>query len=628
MQTPSGRYRALWGVLASVVLVGLVVGVPFWLVSAGGSPFTHLGADGRGRSVLAGHGNDIPVVSHWLVRVALLMAWLFWVWMTTCVALEIRSWLLGRSPTRLPASRTLQSVVACLVGTALALSFVGRQAHQAFEPSSRALDVAGGSTAALRVVGDRHPIGTLYLVTPDGLVSADGLISPDEPVSLDDRLSVEEAVAIEPLPVPAIDVEGGFASSPKPNTAQDMPAVTEQIDGSMRPHADVARDGLDSLGDVHVVEHRETLWSIAEQRLGSARRWREIAELNYGIRQEDGSQLTGDHWVKPGWILTLPVSSGRPRDPERAAAGSGLVRQEAPFPPFGAGIIGVGIADLVDRFRRVQQRHRPTGESLTLPDPELGQVEGRLRSGDGREVLHSVDGAVRLYLRGSSGGAGRVPRITGIVISGREVRLVLDPGELPSHLPDEFTLDPEAPAVRIDRTIADAVGSLQGGEGPRAFPLPTLVSIGRNEDEIAFAHLEGMGSVVVRGDPEVRDGVARLLALELATSRWSHAFDLVLVGFGAEFARFARVSSVKDPGKVAEELRAAPALRVDPPRTPPGGVLRRGSRPGPCWLVGSLGRPVWTDGAARRCRRVVVQEWRWSRRNCGTRLLRGARGPP
>ncbi len=52
----------------------------------------------------------------------------------------------------------------------------------------------------------------------------------------------------------------------------------------------------------------------------------------------------------------------------------------------------------------------------------------------------------------------------------------------------------------------------------------------------------------------MRDGIARLLALELATSRWSLGFDLVLVGFGAELARFARVSSVNDPGSVAEEL--------------------------------------------------------------------------
>ena len=145
VQTTSGRYRALWGALAWAVLLGLVIGVPFWLVSAGGSPFTHLVADSPGRSVVTGHANDIPVVSHWLIRVALLMAWVFWAWMTICVALEIRSWLLGRSATRLPASRTLQSVVACLVGTALALTFLGRQSHQAFDLSSRALDSEGAN---------------------------------------------------------------------------------------------------------------------------------------------------------------------------------------------------------------------------------------------------------------------------------------------------------------------------------------------------------------------------------------------------------------------------------------------------------------------------------------------------
>ncbi len=548
MQSASGRHRALWGALASVLLIGLVVGVPFWLVSAGGSPFTHLAWNGPGRSLVTGHGNDVPIVSHWLVRVALLMAWVFWAWMTICVALEIRSWMLGRSPTRLPASRTLQSVVACLVGTALALSFLGREAHHALGLSSRAVDVAGSGPSALSVVGEHDPIGTLFLITSDGRVTSDGLVNPDDRVGLDERHGVH------PLPVPAIGIEGGSLVSPLPSTPRDLSVVTELTDLPQRPHATVARHGLDTLRAVHMVEHRETLWSIAEQRLGSARRWREIAELNYGVRQGDGSQLTGDHWVRPGWILTLPVPGGRPSDPERAPAGSGVMHQEAPFPPFGAGIVGVGIADLVDRFRRVQQRHRPTGASMKLPGPVLRRIEGRLRSGDGRDVLHSVDAAVRLYLRSSPRGAGRAPRITGVVISAREVRLVLDPGELPTHVPDEFTLEPQVPAVRIDRTIADAIGSIPGGDRARAFPLPTLVSIGRNEDEIALAHLEGMGSVVVRGDPEVRDGVARLLALELATSRWSHGFDLVLVGFGSEFARFARVSSVNDPETVAEEL--------------------------------------------------------------------------
>ena len=159
--------------------------------------------------------------------------------------------------------------------------------------------------------------------------------------------------------------------SPAPSTAGDVPAVTKLTDLAIRPNADIARDGLEALAAMHVVGHRDTLWSIAERRLGSARRWREIGVANHGVPQGDGSQLTGDHWVKPGWILTLPVPGGRPAGLERAVVGSNGRHQLAPFPPFGAGIVGVGLADLIDRFRRVQQRHRPIGGSMKLPDPEL-----------------------------------------------------------------------------------------------------------------------------------------------------------------------------------------------------------------------------------------------------------------
>src|ERR1019366_10606271 len=61
----------------------------------------------------------------------------------------------------------------------------------------------------------------------------------------------------------------------------------------------------------HEVAPRDTLWSIAEARLGDPRRWREIADLNYGTVQFDGAALSTDHWVRPGWHLVLPGPPAR-----------------------------------------------------------------------------------------------------------------------------------------------------------------------------------------------------------------------------------------------------------------------------------------------------------------------------
>ena len=73
-------------------------------------------------------------------------------------------------------------------------------------------------------------------------------------------------------------------------TVRTSPARTEAAEP-------VTRDSLqpgtpvDKTPD-HLVMPRETLWSIAEDRLGSPFRWKEIAELNYDVPQADGGALT------------------------------------------------------------------------------------------------------------------------------------------------------------------------------------------------------------------------------------------------------------------------------------------------------------------------------------------------
>ena len=47
-------------------------------------------------------------------------------------------------------------------------------------------------------------------------------------------------------------------------------------------------------GPVHHVEAGDTLWDLAEHYLGSGTRWHEIADLNTGVRQADGTVLTGN----------------------------------------------------------------------------------------------------------------------------------------------------------------------------------------------------------------------------------------------------------------------------------------------------------------------------------------------
>ena len=53
----------------------------------------------------------------------------------------------------------------------------------------------------------------------------------------------------------------------------------------------------------------DTLWSIAQAKLGNPLRWKQIFALNEGRPQPDGQTLTDPHWIYPGWVLILPATS-------------------------------------------------------------------------------------------------------------------------------------------------------------------------------------------------------------------------------------------------------------------------------------------------------------------------------
>jgi nucleoid-associated protein YgaU/DNA-binding SARP family transcriptional activator len=63
-------------------------------------------------------------------------------------------------------------------------------------------------------------------------------------------------------------------------------------------------------GPVHRVQDGDTLWDIAEKRLGAGIEWHQIIDVNEGVRQADGSLVTADTTVlQPGWTLRLPADA-------------------------------------------------------------------------------------------------------------------------------------------------------------------------------------------------------------------------------------------------------------------------------------------------------------------------------
>jgi DNA-binding SARP family transcriptional activator len=64
-----------------------------------------------------------------------------------------------------------------------------------------------------------------------------------------------------------------------------------------------------SSDDDYVVRRGDTLWSIAQWKLGEALRWPQIFDLNRGRMQPDRRALSNPHWIYPGWVLDLPEDS-------------------------------------------------------------------------------------------------------------------------------------------------------------------------------------------------------------------------------------------------------------------------------------------------------------------------------
>ncbi|SNS98988.1 LysM domain-containing protein [Asanoa hainanensis] len=129
----------------------------------------------------------------------------------------------------------------------------------------------------------RIPVPRLVRRVVTGLV---GSIS----VAATGQAAAIAAPAVTAPAAPELELPNQVAAEPQPST-DPAAGSTPTAQSSPTPYRVVRGD---------------TLWDLAEDRLGDGQRWDDIYDLNKGRRQPDGQALRDPDLIQPGWRLMIP----------------------------------------------------------------------------------------------------------------------------------------------------------------------------------------------------------------------------------------------------------------------------------------------------------------------------------
>lgn len=344
----------------------------------------------------------------------------------------------------------------------------------------------------------------------------------------------------------------------------------------------------------YTVRPGDTLWEIADKRLGDGSRYDEIMRLNKGRPQATGGRLVDADEIQPGWVLRLPARPGaskpaprldhpvprrepsEPRPtpsrpvppptpseaPAQVATPADVDVDAAADVPFAVNRLALGlttlaaagvVAELAIRRRR-QQRIRRPGQRLPMPEAEVAEAEQELRTAARpmdvdrvRRSLHQMAAVCRAKGRD-------LPRVAAVTVSPSQLALILAEeseavGPFRSDGPQRWVLGPEAEQGQDD-----------GNEVPD--PCPALVTVGVTDEAVILVNLEAAGTLAVVGDQQVARDVVRGLAIELATGALAGRSMLVLPAWMSDLAGVidsgrACVASAEQAGRRAKAHAAS-----------------------------------------------------------------------
>ncbi|MGN9836780.1 BTAD domain-containing putative transcriptional regulator [Nonomuraea sp. H19] len=546
---PRGRHATarsagdvLAGLGALVVLVALVGGVPYALLTFVGPPIDPQLLD---LDLLTSRVGPSTIVA-----VLVLLVWLAWFQLFVCVLVEVYAGVrrVGM-PARVPLSGGTQALANKLVGAVLLLFTTGAMvvpiAKLAPPPAATPVTAVAYSAPIVEKTLETSKTKKVYVVQPPHGRHHESLWEIAEKCLGDGRRYPE---------------------------IYRLNQAKEQPDGSRLRMADLIRPGWvldmpDDARNVHIVPADQPREQTLREHPGRA-------EVSRGKAVDEVQKNT----KKGEAQYRLPEQNdSRPQQDQQPAAIQ--ESQDSDFADYlaTASLAAAGLLLVLARRRREQLWRRVFGRRIARPRGDAAEAEVALRMGGDAPGARILDIGLRLLGAELAAQNRTPPTVYAAHLSPRTLDLWIHPADpdppapwtaqdggqvwrLPAH---EGRLLPER---RSSGGESEANGPRRGRDHehvqPGGAPYPGLVSIGTNAGGRVLIDLEAaQGLINVRG-PQTTAALAAL-AVELATNRWSDRMRITLVGFGEELTAIApdRIRAVGGLAEVLPELEATAAPR-------------------------------------------------------------------
>jgi nucleoid-associated protein YgaU/DNA-binding SARP family transcriptional activator len=228
--------------------------------------------------------------------------WIGWAVFALCTLMEIPAQLRGRRPSLSMPSLGVQRLAATLVGGVLLLlpaqAAMAAPAHSAPAPASSVSAAPQAAPASAPQAAPAAPTSTSYTVQPRDSLTKIAL------QELGDASRWTEIAHANDGRTMTDGTKFSARGVLQPGWKLFMPKDWKQQDQKAEPSG--ARPSE------HTVRPGETLSEIAENELGDAADYTDIARLNQGKQQADGRTFTDPDRIYPGWKLALPQTGPAP----------------------------------------------------------------------------------------------------------------------------------------------------------------------------------------------------------------------------------------------------------------------------------------------------------------------------